>query len=149
MPRPQRFREINLHVGIGWNDWFHEIFSNFTKYFFTPHSVEITEIYPHFKPISWNQFIVWFFSEKNTLTEFLLKSRGGKFLKLPHCGPFTRCWLFRNPGFDENIMRTAYIANITLKSCKWHPKFKVKSVSASVLCSFGWAWMYQIPTQVC
>ena len=68
--------------------------------------MEITEIYPHFKTFSWNQFIVRFFSEKNTLTEFLLKSRGGEIFKIT-----TLCtinWKIRETNVQKKVEFTKF-----------------------------------------
>ena len=46
---------------------------------FTPHSVVISEIFPHFKNFSSNWFAVQLFSEKVDLTEFLQKIVEEKF----------------------------------------------------------------------
>ena len=115
-------REINHSNRFQRVNWFHGIFGGvaqcekmknychpkkkrflWTFLFSDGHSVrvEITEIYPHFKDFSWNQFILQLFSEKITLTEFLLKSRGGKFLKLPHCGSSRR--IFREINFLHSV----------------------------------------------
>ena len=54
------------------------------------HTVVTTEIYPHFKKISWIQFTVQLFTNKKvTLTKFLQNNCGGKFFKFPHCAPNT------------------------------------------------------------
>jgi len=71
-----------------------QLFSNFfcatvdfTRFLPKPcesnHIVEITEIYCHWKNISWNQLFSNFYSENVTFTKFLSKKCHSKFLQFP------------------------------------------------------------------
>ena len=103
------------------------------------HSVEITEIYPHFKKISWNQFTVQLFSKKllwrhfcKIVWEFYVKSfcvqqwdtyqlgwgQGSEpatSWRWPHSSPTTPQWTPGGNGSIKEIRST----NSALKTSQW------------------------------
>ena len=63
----------------------------------TVHTVEITEIYSHWKNISSNHLFSNFFSKTVTFTKFLPKKRESEF-------PYTLCTVFRKNSVKTNFL---------------------------------------------